>query len=338
MVLRPGVSRMNLLKQSRAWQSTRGINDKKARGATCNSLLKECGLTPALMITYARKRKNEATWHDRLGSNVAQRIAEHAFSVVPQHVFGKRGRPRVKGAQRPLHSLEATTNKANILWKRDIGCVTIGTLMLPAMLPSEEQDPYLIEGLHHRTKYCRVLWRNVQGSRRWFVPLMQEGIQPNHHHRTKDAVVGLDVGPSTLAVVGEHSASLVTCCETVIQPWKETPRLQRAMDRSERVTNPYYFNENGTWKRGQRFTPSKRYPKIRIEYAEVEHKLAAERKRSHGELANQIIDLGNSIQTEKLSYISFHKNHGKSIKARSSGMFIEQLRRKAESAGGEWVE
>ena len=150
--------------------------------------------------------------------------------------------------------------------------------------------------------------------------------------------MGLDVGPSTLAVVGEHSASLVRFCATVLQPWKETRRLQRAMDRSKRATNPHCFHENGTWKRGQRFTPSKRYTKIRAEYAEVERKLAAERKRSHGELANQILALGNSIQAEKVSYISFQRNYGKSIKVRAPGMFIEQLRRKAESAGGGLVE
>ncbi len=78
--------RYDLLRQSKAWQSTRGMNDKKARGAACNSLLKEYRLTPALMITYARIRKNEAKWQDRLGSNVAQRIAEHAFSAVQQHL------------------------------------------------------------------------------------------------------------------------------------------------------------------------------------------------------------------------------------------------------------
>ncbi|XXG30589.1 MAG: hypothetical protein WJ306_11245 [Ferrovum myxofaciens] len=153
------------------------------------------------------------------------------------------------------------------------------------MLPSKTQDPYLHQALTNKTKYCRVLWRVVSGSRRWFVQLMQEGIAPAKHEQACGEIVGLDIGPSTVAVVGDNSASLVKFCDTVVQPWKETRRLQRAMDRSKRATNPHCFNANGTWKKGQKFTPSKRYTAIRTEYAEVERKLAAERKRAHGELA-----------------------------------------------------
>ncbi len=146
---------------------------------------------------------------------------------------------------------------------------------------------------------------------------MQEGVAPIKHEQHCGEIVGLDIGPSTIAVVGDNCASLVRFCESVIQPWKETRRLQRAMDRSKRATSPQCFNANGTWKKGQKFTPSKRYTALRIDYAEVERKLAAERKRAHGELANQILGLGNIIQSETLSYLAFQKNYGKSVKVRA---------------------
>ncbi len=330
--------RHGLLKQSKDWQHTRTLSDKKIRGDEFKRLSKEAGFTPAAMITFARTCKNEAGWKDRLGSNVTQRIAEQVFAAMQQYSFGKRGRPRFKGANRPLHSLEATTNAANIIWKAETGCIKFGYQTLPAKLPTKEQDPYLHQALANRTKYCRVLWRNVNGTRRWFMQLMQEGVAPSKHDVSVGSVVGLDIGPSTIAIVGDDSASLVKFCGTVIQPWKETRRLQRAMDRSKRATNPHCFNANGTWKKGQKFTPSKRYAAKRIEYAEVERKLAAERKRSHGELANQILGLGNVIQSETLSYIAFQKNFGKSVKVRAPGMFVEQLRRKAESAGGKLID
>jgi len=72
-------------------------------------------------------------------------------------------------------------------------------------------------------------------------------------HTTVDgAVVGLDIGPSTIAVVGDHTAALVQFCDTVVQPWKEIRRLHRAMDRSRLATNPQCFNTDGTWKKGKR--------------------------------------------------------------------------------------
>ncbi|QKE38130.1 transposase [Ferrovum myxofaciens] len=330
--------RHGLLKQSKDWQHTRTIADKKLRSDEFKRLSKEAGFTPAAIITFARTCKNEAGWKDRLGSNVTQRIAEQVFAAMQQYAFGKRGRPRFKGASRPLHSLEATTNAANIIWKPETGCIEFGDLTLPALLPSKTQDPYLHQALTNKTKYCRVLWRVVSGSRRWFVQLMQEGIAPAKHEQACGEIVGLDIGPSTVAVVGDNSASLVKFCDTVVQPWKETRRLQRAMDRSKRATNPHCFNANGTWKKGQKFAPSKHYTAIRTEYAEVERKLAAERKRAHGELANQILGLGNVIQSETLSYIAFQKNYGKSVKVRAPGMFVEQLRRKAESAGGKLID
>lgn len=330
--------RHGLLKQSKAWQHIRTITDKKVRSAEFQRLSKEAGFTPAAIITFARTCKNEAGWKDRIGSNVAQRIAEQVFAAVQQYAFGKRGRPRFKGANRPLHSLEATTNTANILWKPETGCVAFGDLTLPVKMPTLAQDPYLHQALVIQTKYCRVLWRTVGGARRWYVQLMQEGVPPVKHEQAAGTLVGLDIGPSTLAVVGDGSASLVTFCATVIQPWKATRRLQRAMDRSKRATNPQCFNANGAWKKGQTFTPSKRYAKMRGEYAEVERTLAAERKRAHGELANQILGLGNVIQSETLSYRAFQKSYGKSVKVRAPGMFVEQLRRKAESAGGELVD
>ena len=330
--------RYGLLKQSKSWQATRAITHKKERSDEFKRLSKEAGFTPSAIITFSRNCKNEAGWKSRLGSNVTQRIAEQVFAAIQQYAFGKRGRPRFKGANRPLHSLEATTNAANIIWKLETGCVSFGDLILPALLPTTQQDPYLHQALGCKTKYCRILWRNVNGQRRWFVQLMQEGVAPAKHTVAEGAVVGLDIGPSTIAVVGDDSVSLVKFCDSVVQPWKETRRLQRAMDRSKRATNPQCFNANGTWKKGQQFTPSKRYAALRTEYAETERKLAAERKRAHGELANQILGLGTVIQSETLSYKSLQKNYGKSVKVRAPGMFVEQLRRKAESAGGKLID
>lgn len=44
--------------------------------------------------------------------------------------------------------------------------------------------------------------------------------------------------------------------------------------------------------------------------------------------------MGTTIHTEKLNYVAWQKNWPRSIRDRAPGMFIEQLRSKAESAGG----
>jgi putative transposase len=143
------------------------------------------------------------------------------------------------------------------------------------------------------------------------------------------------LSPSTVAVVSESSAILRDLCPRVEPFQKEKRRLQRAMDRSRRVANPDNYEANGKTKNGaHKWIKSRRYINQKLKVAEQERRLAAERKRSHGELTNQILALGNQIKTEKLSYKSFQKNFGKSVKKQAPGMFVEMLRRKADAAGG----
>ena len=96
--------RYGLLKQSKAWQATRDVKDKKARSAEFQRLSKEAGFTPAATITFARACKNEAGWKDRLGSNVTQRIAEQVFAAMQQYAFGNSTTKTLVDAQNMGHN------------------------------------------------------------------------------------------------------------------------------------------------------------------------------------------------------------------------------------------
>lgn len=157
-------------------------------------------------------------------------------------------------------------------------------------MPPAGKDPWLEQGLKARTKFARVVWRMVKGKKRWFVQLAQEGIAPRKYETVDGAVVGLDVGPSSVAVYSEQGAGLVPLAPEVEQPWAKARRLQRAMDRSRRATNPQCFNDDGTWKRGTKLAVrSTAYQALRQELAETERVLEARCKRSHGALANRIL-------------------------------------------------
>ena len=75
-----------------------------------------------------------------------------------------------------------------------------------------------------------------------------------------------------------------------------------------------------------------------VKRRERDRRRAAERKRAHGELANPILEQGTTIKTEKLSYQSFQRNFGRSVKLRAPGMLVSTLRCKAEGAGGGVIE
>jgi hypothetical protein len=334
-VLGEALRRRKLMRESRAWQKARTLKDKKERAADFRKCGKEHGFTSESLSAFGTECKNAAGFRDRLGAHETQKIAERAFSAVEQYGYGVRGKPRFKGKRRPLHSIESKSNGAGIRWKPGTASVEWNGLFLQSLAVPDGADPWREEALCRSTKFCRLLWRVLNGKRRWYVQLLQEGFPPTKH-AVGEGIVGLDLGPSTVAVVGETVADLAAFCPTIRQPWKEVRRLQRKLDRSRRATNPDCFNPNGTWKKGARQTVfSGRYRKTAKQLAEAERRLAAERKRSHGELANAVLSHGAIVQTETLSYKAFQKRFGRSVKVKAPGMFIQQLRRKAESAGGE---
>lgn len=338
--LQEALLRLDLMRQSKAWQSARKMKKGAARTKAFRTCQQHFGFDEYALHALAARHKNAAGFSARMSANELQKLASRVWQAVEAYAYGQRGRPRFKGAHRPLHSIEGKSNKQGIRWQAETGCVVWNGVYMPARLPTAAQDPYLAEALQARTKYVRLVWRIEHGKRRWYAQLMQEGQAPQKYDfRADGEVVGLDIGTSKVAIVAEGAAGLELLAPSVKQPWTESRRLQRALDRSRRANNPDNYHADGTVKKGARqWHKSKRYKKLQARHAEIERKLAAARKRDHGQLANKIIALGNVVQTEKLSYKSFQRNFGRSVKVRAPGAFIQLLSRKAESAGGRLVE
>jgi hypothetical protein len=340
--------RLDLLRESAAWAQARAL--PKTAGKKPNPHRRHAftaarethGFTQDTLSAFGTVCKNTAQWNagrdrrdPRLGAHETQRIAERAFAAVNLYAYSTRGRPRFKGKGRPLHSLEGKSEESGIRWNAGTGCLEWGTLCLRAKLPPDGKDPWLAQALQARTKYARIVWRVIQGTRRWFVQLVQEGLTPVKYKPGPKRRVGLDVGPSTIAVYGKDHAALVPLAPEVIHPWREIRRLQRAMDRSRRATNPECFNADGTFRQGTTIrVRSAGYRALRNQVAETERVLAERRERSHGNLANRILGLGTLIQSETLSYTAFQKCFGRSTKVRGVGDLMSRIRRKAARAGG----
>jgi len=263
--------------------------------------------------------------------------ANRAFKAVQKVAFGQAKRVRFKGKNQ-LKSVEGSTNKTGIRYKDD-GYVLWKGLKLKCII--NPNDKVVVHGLSHRVKYCRIIKRIFNGKTRFFVQLVLEG-KPLQKFESPDETVGLDIGPSTIAVVTDEQATLERFCDELKDKQKEIRRLQRKLDRQRRANNPQNYNPNGTIKRGKKtWHESTRYKKTRRKLAvrlwssgfirELQRKLAAHRKTLHGNLANRILRQGKYVKTEKLSYRAFQKNFSRSVRDRAPGMFMEILRRKAEN-------
>jgi len=209
-----------------------------------------------------------------------------------------------------------------------------GELRLPIRRDPHDKDGWQAEALARRVKYARVIRRELRGLWRWYLQLSLEGVAPQRR-LTGEGAVGLDIGPSTIGMYSDTGAAFDRFCPTVTQPWKKTRRLQRAMDRSRRATNPECFNPNRTWKKGAKATVrSRRYQALALKRRERDRRLASERKRSRGQLANAVLARGKEVRLEKLSYRAFQRAFGRSSTVRGAGSFVAILKRKLQALDG----
>jgi putative transposase len=154
-------------------------------------------------------------------------------------------------------------------------------------------------------------------------------------HQLGTGIVGLDLGPTTIAVVSAHDALLQPFCPEVAPDAKALRRLERKLDRQRRANNPANYDERERVKKGKkRWQVSTRQRQVQARRREVYRKLAATRQRSHGQLAHRVLALGSAFQLEHLSYRAWQRTYGKSVQLCAPGMFVERLSRLAVSAGG----
>ena len=158
-------------------------------------------------------------------------------------------------------------------------------------------------------------------------------------HTVGTAVIGLDLGPSTIAIVSHHNeAKLVPLCEELRTDERAKQRLERKIDRERRANNPQNYDEKGRIKiHGKQrliWKDSNGYLATRRRLAHLEHRLAAHRKSLHGRLVHEIICRGNNIRIEKISYRAWQKQFGRCVGLRAPGMLIDHLRRMVASTGG----
>jgi transposase len=162
-------------------------------------------------------------------------------------------------------------------------------------------------------------------------------VLPKHEEVGKQTI-GLDIGPSTLAIVPrEGKADLVTFCEELAPDARRKRRLQRRMERQRRANNPEHYDEKGRVKKGKgrlKWKESKRYQATRRQHADTERQLAAHRKSLHGNLAHRIASVGNTITIEKTAFKGWQKQYGRSIGLRAPGMFLAHLTRIVAKTGG----
>ena len=307
-VLKEALIRLSLIKQSKLWQKARKA--KKDRTKLFKEATKVYEFSDYSLQKFAIATKNKCCIGIYLDTHVCQKIATRAYLAVDKYMKNIRGKPRFK-RRGWISSLEGKDNKAGIRFKD--GKIHWRGLKIPIIF--DKKDPHSLEAnaLNSKVKFCRIIRKNIKGKYRYFVQLILEG-KPliKEKNTTKNAKVGLDIGPSTIAIFNPEKVELKSFCEELEPKSKYIGSIQKKMDRSRRLLNPQNYEKDKTIKKGKlTWKKSNHYKKNQNLLAETFRKLKEHRKRLHGKLANNLCKLANHIKTEKVSYKGWQKTLGK---------------------------
>lgn len=267
-------------------------------------------------------------------ADVVQKIATQTYQAVEKYLFGNGNMIHFKKVSR-AKSFEGKSNKTSIMY-RDGYLITDGKKM-PVLI--RKKDTYVIENMKNKISYCRILRKWHKTKWRYYVQVVVDGMpKPQVCGEGK---VGIDIGPSTIAIVSDNEVKLEEIAQNVNSVEDEIANIDREIDILKRRDNPDNYNTNGTIKKGQhKWNKSKEQFKL-----EAKRKWFYQKRQNlldyhHNCYAKDLLKLGNVFIVEDMQFakIAENLNCGKSIENHAPAKLIQLLKWKANSAGAEVIE
>ena len=306
---------------------------------------------------YKDVQKLPHHFSNNIDSFTAQKIVSTLWSAYEKLFFGNGNKIHYKKYS-TLNSLEGKSNSTGIRFKDD--AILWNGLKIPVVI--DYDNYYENQALKSEIAYCRIIRKFVRNKYKYYVQIIFKGTPPikvdnetgEVKHYIGEGDVGIDIGTSTIAYSSATDVKILELANKVQDIEEEKRRLLRKMDRSRRVTNPNNYNEDGTIKkqcsRRSVWDKSNHYLKYQNNLKELYRKQSDVRKYQHECLANQIIELGDTIYVEKMNFSGLtkkstktekndkgrfkrKKRFGKSIANRAPSMLLSIIDRKLSYYG-----
>ena len=297
-----------------------------------------------------------ASWEKMLYSFQTKRLSFKKYSELDSLSNRRivvKGRVCFPGMELHLEKMELAI-KLNSKTGKNAKFIILSILHNPK---HEDYEMYALKGGIDSIKVLTVVRRMVRGRYKYYLQLSIEGEKPLKGRTLGKGNVGIDLGPTTVAISSESIVTIDKLAPKCDNIDAEKAKLGRKIDRSRRANNPDNFNEDGTIKRGVRLTwnDSKRYKALRKEMSELQRRQAAIRKQQHIDRANDLLKEGDTFIVEnnpiegwaaraketkideKTGRFKSKKGRGKSIGNHAPAMFVTILENKVKSLGGKVV-
>ena len=309
---------------------TGGKKSDKLIWKQIDAMRKEFGLTEYSF--HADVKEMQKHFKTNIDSHTSQKIATALWKSYDKFFFGN-GKHIYYKKYGELNSLEGKSNSSGIRLR---GSTLIWNgLSIPVQI--DWNNSYECQAVQSDIAYCRIIRKYVRNGYKFYVQVVFKGTPPvkfdiktgEVKHPIGNGDVGIDIGTSTIAVVGEKEVNLKILADKVQNIENERRRVLRKMDRSRRATNPGNYNPDGTIKKqGNKkvtWNKSNHYIKYQNQVKELYRKQADVRKYQHECLANHILSLGDKFYVEKMNFAGLQKRSSKTEK-NDEGKFKKKKR------------
>ena len=314
---RPAVEKLAALKKAKKKDKALSKQVKRYNDALFE-LRKAYSLTESELQKYfAQQRRKPGSPYQQFNSGEIQVIAAQAYKTLEKVLF-YRIKPH-KMRFRSKFDLDVSfrnrvnttgtrlepSNKTGIAYRLYIHKAST-FVDIPEKAFNKYQQMSLMRS--EKIKYVQIIRKTIRGKKVYYLQIVCQGFPPSKVTKG-EGVVGIDPGISTVAFASSSEVALVDLApKNISQKEKLLKRLDRKIERSQRVNNPECYEGNGTIKKGARFKrPSKRQVRLRERRRKVYRSLSEERTKIQGQLVSRIVSQASSIRIEELGVKGLQK-------------------------------
>ncbi|MCD7871801.1 MAG: hypothetical protein LUG21_00495 [Clostridiales bacterium] len=337
-----------------------------------NSYREEIGLTEYGLQHYIVQFQNKNS--HLISSEQAQVEASRVWKGVEKVLFEDGKDIHFKGLSKQ-RTIGCKSNKNGFEYDKETHSITVSSsskkhrIKFQCAYPSDRT--YFDEAMTHKVKYCFVKREMFNNGWHYYAIVYFAGTAPKKMKNVNThTLTGIDPGVSTVAAVNEYHVHLEELAPDAAVYDKKIQQLLAKMDRSRRANNPNKYNEDGTFKKGNRdrWKNSKHYNCMWRQLRNLYRRKAAYIRQSHEILANKIIYDGANIIVEDMNFKALMKlakqtkrqdkptlikqkdgtvkevykykkkrRFGKSINRRAPSMFLDILKCKCRQYGGNYT-
>lgn len=177
----------------------------------------------------------------------------------------------------------------------------------------DKKDLYMQEMICNNIKVVRLVRRRINGKYKYYVQLTVNCAPAIKYDKETGEIknpinngnVGIFIDTRKITICSKNGIKQIDLIDKKQLKMEETiSDINRFLDNSRRISNPENFNEDKTIKKGMfvegrrtklKWTNSKNYIKAKNKKADIQRRLAEQRKIRAGEISNLILSLGNNI-------------------------------------------